>query len=1082
VGPAALVVLFLALGGALGTPRVPPAHASQTVNLTNTEIQITSDPSTFSTGEINTYTCPSGYPYFVNWKDNSSGGKAFTYSQWNSGGSGNSGDPDWVSVHFGALGTATDSIVYLCSSQWPPTTADCGGEGQPECWGAVQGYAPGTPKQGWMRADEMFYANGSGICDHSLIGGTDYTCKDSGRHQLNSNSWENWALDNQRYGISGQEPINWYTTLGTHESFNTRADTYTFPNQTYSISDQLTAGARYIDLRPRWICCAPYYEKLSHTLNSGSTTGAATGDRAYTYAIEEIATWLQNNPTQVILLDIGIGTGDAAAPDPSYLYDPVDKYLNTLVLTPLEWCNYLHTTYPNVSRPDFGSDSGISEANCAGIGASGTYIPYRWPSTDEMHALGKQVIIITNNGGITSGGTLGEGYAFENLSSSGNDMDGSAGYSGSGNSFVRNFAGSSTIDPTANSDATSCTRNSIPYLYNSDATAQQRDFYNRVWTTLDEARVWGEAEFTPSSWPGYVVANAADVAVLSKARSLPGSDQATSLEAITDCNVGIVKLDEFANDNAFNSEAFKVTGLADRRDGAIWSWASGDYGTGGDCAVLGAADNKWHSRPCTEVHHFACALPRTGDPTTWPDVLQENWRITQGTGAWNEGEQICHEEFGSTVITSLNATGLVFSSPRNGRADQELIVERNNEGFASEDLWLAYSTTGGAWHTGAAPVLQVTATSGGQPYTFGSWTFQPVYVNAQADSEANPSTSIANIIYKVFSSSGNQIGGGTLTSSGTIQVSQEGISAVFAEAEDASGTVGPASKYVIKIDTTPPFSTLQHDASSYQSGGQTFVTSGTRFTVSGTDDVSGIANVAYRYYPVNGLEPNVTVVPGQSASFTLSGADGAYIVETYATDIAGKSSYPQMLPVILDNAAPTVTIAQAKNAVYTHSGILTLRYRVSDGSGSGVHTYTPLLDGLTTIDGHGLASGQRINLLTALRLGRHTFTISQATDNLGNSRTVRVSFTLIVTGSSVVADVAQFMQSGAISNVPWGNSIAAALRQAARAGTAGQCSDARAMYLRVLQQTSRVRGSGWITASAATILNGDLRYLILRCA
>ena len=351
-----------------------------------------------------------------------------------------------------------------------------------------------------------------------------------------------------------------------------------------------------------------------------STSGAAPGDRAYTYAIEEIATWLRNNPTQVIRLDIGVGTGtgDAAAPDQSYLHDPVDKYLNTHVLTPYGWCMHLHANYPNVSRPYAGSS--IHEGHCADIGARGTYIPYRWPTTDEMHGLGKQVIITTNSG------ALGEGYAFDNLASRGSGMDSSASYS---NGFSRNFASTSAISATATSDSTSCSRNSVAYLYNSDATAQQRDFYSRVRTTEEEARVFGEADFASGTWTGYLVAN---IASLKSRYTFSGSDQATSVEVVTVCNVSVIKLDEFGAGNQFRSEINTTRGLAARRDGAIWSWANGDSGTVGDCAVLGGADNTWHSRPCTKVHHFACALPRDGDPTTWPDVLQEHWRITQGTG------------------------------------------------------------------------------------------------------------------------------------------------------------------------------------------------------------------------------------------------------------------------------------------------------------------------------------------------------------------------------------------------------------------------------------------------------------------
>ena len=73
---------------------------------------------------------------------------------------------------------------------------------------------------------------------------------------------------------------------------------------------------------------------------------------------------------------------------------------------------------------------------------------------------------------------------------------------------------------------------------------------------------------------------------------------------------------------------------------------------------------------------------------------------------------MCRQEFGRTAISigSHKYTGLAFSSPRNGRADQELIVERHAEDLAG-DLWLAYPNSGGACHAGASPMLKITATA-----------------------------------------------------------------------------------------------------------------------------------------------------------------------------------------------------------------------------------------------------------------------------------------------------------------------------------------------------------------------------------
>jgi hypothetical protein len=68
--------------------------------------------------------------------------------------------------------------------------------------------------------------------------------------------------------------------------------------------------------------------------------------------------------------------------------------------------------------------------------------------------------------------------------------------------------------------------------------------------------------------------------------------------------------------------------------------------------------------------------------------------------------------------------------------------------------------------------------------------------------------------------------------------------------------------------------------------------------------------------------------------------------------------------------------------MYPHNSILTLNYNVTD-AGSGVAGFTTTMDGSTTLAGHGLASGQVINLLTELATGAHTFSVA-ATDNVGN--------------------------------------------------------------------------------------------------
>lgn len=750
------------------------------------------------------YTCPSAYPHLANWKNNSSGG---TTSEWASGGNGTTDNPDWFEALMGGGLTGADvGTYYVCSAIWPPTTSDCGGEGERVCWGAVL-----TPIETWQRADWMFFHGGSGLCDHGLVAGLDFRCRSSTRHQLDTNGWEHWAADNQRYGVSAKEPMNWTTYFGSHESFNTRADAYTFPSHTYSLSDQLVHGARYIDLRARWIATAlQKHERLSHTTGDSSTVGGSVADRPFTYGIQEIGTWLAGNPDQVIRLEIGVGYDSAGAPGDAngtpgwrYITDPLDKYLAGRILTPSEWCHYLHENYPTIARP-FPENS--TPDDCTSTADAGApYVPYRWPTMSEMRALGRQVLLTTN------GGHLDGRHAFEYATDStysGNDMDGEAGY---GNGFARSFDGSA------------CLRSDTFYLYNSDATPQQRDYVNRATTTEEEARVFGQVDFAYDSWTGYLVANEDDVEQLAtEVDRLAGADQATSMEAVTLCKVGLMKLDEVGSDNAFESETETVDGLTDRRRGVIWSWAPDDYGTNGgpagaNCAALDGDDDRWHSSACSDVHPFACARPRSGDPTTWNDLLHEDWKVTVSAGTWDQGTETCDREFGSE--------GYVYSSPRNGLANQKLIAARDAALAAGTDLWVSYSDAGGTWHAGAPPLVSI----GGVP---SSWVNHDVVLSLDAVNKADPTTEIATISYTL---TGAENASGTISgASGSVTVTHEGITAAEAQATDEEGNTSTALSVMVQIDRTPPAVTYAGNTGAYLVD-QTIV-----ITCSTADNLSGV--------------------------------------------------------------------------------------------------------------------------------------------------------------------------------------------------------------------------------------------------
>jgi hypothetical protein len=270
-----------------------------------------------------------------------------------------------------------------------------------------------------------------------------------------------------------------------------------------------------------------------------------------------------------------------------------------------------------------------------------------------------------------------------------------------------------------------------------------------------------------------------------------------------------------------------------------------------------------------------------------------------------------------------------------------------------------------------------------------------------------------------------------------------------------------------------PTETLTIGSPQYTSA-QTFVTNATPFTVSASAQ-SGLFSVSYRVYPAGGVKPAFTNVPGGSASFFVSGADGPYVIEYYATSNLGYSGIfsPFSQAIALDDTAPTIAIVQPVATSYDQTATLTLNYTVSDGSGSGVAMTSPTMDGASTLNGHGLASGQPIPLVE-LFPGSHTFAVS-ATDNVAHSASRSVTFMVTIDPNSIQTLVPPRVSSAGVTNA-----LLAQLRAAAAARAAGNCTTAANIYGAFINLIQAQIGST-ITASNAALLIADAQYLIAHC-
>jgi len=283
-----------------------------------------------------------------------------------------------------------------------------------------------------------------------------------------------------------------------------------------------------------------------------------------------------------------------------------------------------------------------------------------------------------------------------------------------------------------------------------------------------------------------------------------------------------------------------------------------------------------------------------------------------------------------------------------------------------------------------------------------------------------------------------------------------------------------------------PTTRLKFGSPNYPGGGGTYVTSSTQLSIEANDGYNapngpGVASVSYRYYlqgtPTATQPPFTTQAP--PVQFTLSGPDGVYVVETSAKGNDGLVEAPHSSIVILDNTPPAISIVAPAATPYAHSDMLTLNYFVGDGPGSGVASTTTSLDGSTTVGGHGLASGQAINLLTEMQLGPHSFTV-EGVDNLANDGSSTVSFTIVVTADSISKDVNLFLAAGLIKNSGLANSLLGKLSAAAAARARGECATASNIYSAFIQELQAQSGKG-VAASAAAIMVADAQYLIANC-
>ncbi|MFN7935869.1 MAG: hypothetical protein U0R19_21240 [Bryobacteraceae bacterium] len=187
--------------------------------------------------------------------------------------------------------------------------------------------------------------------------------------------WLGWAMREQTYGISLGQPINRIPWLGAHNAFSSQRQGFSgelYRNQVLSLTDQLNAGVRHLELDPHYYTYAvqPVEPalRLCHASNTGLCLLTNYGNRLMGFALAEIRAWLRANPSEVLVIKLDEKNVDSFVSfGYSFLYSELETYLG-----------------PYAYRP------------------TGTFS--RWPTIAEIRGAGKQVVIMQHDSTVRQSG------------------------------------------------------------------------------------------------------------------------------------------------------------------------------------------------------------------------------------------------------------------------------------------------------------------------------------------------------------------------------------------------------------------------------------------------------------------------------------------------------------------------------------------------------------------------------------------------------------------------------------------------------------------------------------------------------
>ncbi|MBN1824261.1 MAG: hypothetical protein JW803_08085 [Endomicrobiales bacterium] len=147
---------------------------------------------------------------------------------------------------------------------------------------------------------------------------------------------------------------------------------------------------------------------------------------------------------------------------------------------------------------------------------------------------------------------------------------------------------------------------------------------------------------------------------------------------------------------------------------------------------------------------------------------------------------------------------------------------------------------------------------------------------------------------------------------------------------DNVGNVEDVKTITVFLDDSAPVISLEVGQPKHESGGKIIVSDETLFTLSGTDEYSGIKEMKWQVSESTSTAPEEWNEYG--APFALSAQDSGKVIWYGGIDNVGNESYEFSGVIVVDTAAPQVAITSPKGGAkyYTGASTMTISYAVTD--------------------------------------------------------------------------------------------------------------------------------------------------------